>query len=245
MKDSKYNEILEKNILNKSTLNNYKLRLSLLKSKLNLDNDKNAYHKIMTNFDKYQPDLSQKIENISTQKNLITVILSLFKYGERQEKFKISYNKWLKYHKSLKNEKDENKEIVSKDELKRIYDKLKINNKLHDSLKNSMRTLLLLFSIYDNAKGYLGNIQLLKEHDNNIKNFIILENKTIYKNNKPHNLHYKIYKHIKISLNKYPRNYVFIAKDNKAYDSNNSFILYVRRTFKNLLGKNVGFNNIT
>lgn len=245
MKDYEYNEILEKNILNKNTLENYKLRLKSLKNILNLNSDNNAYHKIMTNFDKYQTQLSQKIENTSTQKNIITVILSLFKYGKRQDKFKISYNKWLRYHKSLKNINQDKKDTINKNQLKSIYNKLKEEDKLHDTLKNSMRTLLLLFSIYDDAKGYLANIKLLKEPDNNIKNFIILENKIIYKNNKKHELHPKIYKHLRFSLSKYPRDYIFIAKDNNAYDSNNSFILYVRRTFKNLLGKNIGFNNIT
>lgn len=244
MKDSEYIEILEKNILNKNTLDNYKLRLKSLKNILNLDNDKNGFHKIMTNYDKYQVELSQKIENPSTQKNIITSILTLFKYGKRQDKFKISYNKWLKYHKSIKNIK-QNKNIVNRSELKNIYNNLKKNGELHDTLKSSMRTLLLLFSIYQNAKGFLGNLEIIKEPNDKIKNFIILETKTIYKNNKIENLHPKIYKHLKLSLSKYPRNFVFIAKDNKPYDSNNSFILYVHRTFKNLFGKNIGFNNIT
>lgn len=245
MKDIEYIEILQTKILNKNTLENYKLRLKTLKNILNLNNDKNCFHNVITNFDKYQKELSQKIENPSTQKNIITAILALFKYGNRQDKFKISYNKWLKYHKSIEIIKeDKTKELINKNELKKIYKKLKKNDELHDTQKNSMRTLLLLFSIYQNAKGFLGNLQIIKEPNETIKNYIILENKLLYKNNKKENLHPKIYKHLKKSLDKYPRNFVFIAKDNKPYDSNNSFILYVRRTFESLIGKKIGFNNI-
>lgn len=210
--------LLSKNIPNKSTSENYIVRLNKLSSLLN----KPIYDIIKsTNMN----DIQILYPNPSTQKNVITVILSVFKYiPELSQKKPMLLKKWRAIHDEL-SKTEKSRPDISSDESPSISIKQKYQEykKPIESLSASQEYLLLSIATHS---------------PNQLIDFS--KRPTKGKITAPSDLADDILESVK----QFPRPFIFVDKSGQGFKSNNSFTVYVSRTFHKLFGKKIGINDL-
>jgi hypothetical protein len=250
--------ILNKNIENKKTKASYITRLETLTNKLN-----KSIYDIIKDPDIYYIKIKQLYISETSRKNMLTMILVIFKYIEELKIKKAkAKKKWVELHDELnkeqlekykKNEPSEKQlnNYVSFKEIEDKYKELSINP--HIDKKTSFEYLLLSITLNLRPKrADFGNVKILYSNKIPIKkNYIVLnsDDSYFYLNDYKTQKTYKqikekitpeLYKDIKESLKHYPREYLFTDKSNKPYINNNSYTKYVMRAYEHMFNRSVG-----
>lgn len=175
---------------------------------------------------------------------------------------------WKKYHddmnilqsvQSKKNKIPEKmkKNYVSTEEVELKVRELKKEEDPHNNLENSQQFLLLtLLTDIKPKRSDLGSMKIYRNTDPHKKdeNYLVLRDKI----SDPSYMVYQVYKTkkyfgrveedlsgdsirvLKQSLRRYPREYVFIDKFRRPFQSNDSYGKFVKRTFETKFGRELG-----
>ena len=256
------NEILDKAFPNVKTRENYKSRLRGLTKTLEMP-DPIA---ILKAPDTYYPKLQTLYPSFSTRKNMLTLILVLF----REDPALKSENpeaaaKWKQFHDDLvriqeakvRRSEPENKQIkqyTSYEEITEKYQELKKKTP-HNTLKSSQQFLLLSILVHLRPKrADLGAVKIYKEDDprKTDENYVVLREEggssylvmNLYKTSKYYqtveeDLPDELVKDLRTSLGRHPRDYVF-TKENGEPMSNNTYSVFVKHIFEELFGRSTG-----
>jgi hypothetical protein len=187
-----------------------------------------------------------KISNIyispCTLRGIVISILALFKHVEilKVKKAK-AYEQWRTYYDSIFVPVKESDDIeVNLVEIGEVA----MKKLTHVSKIDSMRKLLLLFIAH--AKQYdLGRVAIVEypNHKSPIadyiflngesKSYLVLKKKRIW-------LDKLLYTELKESIRLHPRGYLIVDEGGQPYVKQNSFVVFVSRTFAKVLGKPIG-----
>jgi hypothetical protein len=256
------NEILDKAFPNVKTRENYKSRLRGLTKTLEMPDPIT----ILKAPDTYYPKLQTLYPSFSTRKNMLTLILVLF----REDPTLKSENaeaaaKWKQFHDDLvriqeakvRRSEPEDKQVkqyTSYEEITEKYQDLKKKTP-HNTFKSSQQYLLLSILVHLRPKrADLGAVKIYKEDDPRKTdiNYIVLRTEggssylvmNLYKTSKYYqtveeDLPDELVKDLRISLGCHPRNYVFTKTDGTPM-SNNTYSVFVKHTFEELFGRSTG-----
>lgn len=263
MNDAEIDSVLVRAYAKKTTQDNYRYRLKHLAS--NVFSGKPIYDIIS------HPDTSYTVirgayPNISTRKNILTVILALFKHSERLQQLHANEQKrWktfhdhmdsfqeAKYKKHLPDMKQLAKYTPFEDiELK--YKELKRQPDPHASLQDSLQLVLLSIVVSTPPKrSDYGSMQVFNDTDPNIKeqNYLVLRQNTEsymvfnkYKSKESRRVDQElpasVVKDVRDSLRRYPRTYLFVNRFGNPFTTNDGYSKFVIRTFRRLFGKDTG-----
>ena len=250
---------------NQKTANNYLARLKHIKEICNED----SIYDVVSNPQKKYSCLQNKYPNVNTRKNVITVVLALFKHSpilsKRLEK---EHNQWKKFHDML-NSLQEAKykkslpdphqiaKYTTSDEMSDMYEKIKLSGDAHKTLADSQRYLILGMAVHMAPKrADLHTMRIYYENDPNKKdeNYLVLRRNAsassymvfnVYKTAKQYRrmddtLPLEFYKDVMDSLRIHPREYLFINIFKKPFGNNNAFTKFVIRTFEHFFGRRTG-----
>lgn len=259
--DSRFQEILEKTYKNKKTRDNYESRIRNLLKKLK----PNTLQDILENPDIHYPTIQKAYISLTTRKNLLTVILVLFREDtDLHETFQTAHEKWKKLHDDLVKHQDakirrsepEAKQIekyTSFEEIEKKYRELK-KRTYHDTERHSMQYVLLSVLVHLRPKrADLGSIHICKEKDprETDKNYIVLKKSgtsylvmnmyktSAYYQTVEEDLPEGLVRDIEQSLKRWPRTYLF-RKDDGDPMSNNTYSAFVKATFQDFFGRATG-----
>jgi hypothetical protein len=224
---------------------------------------KNIIHHILCHPKTYKPIIEEKYNHKElTIKNIATLILAIFKYADLKCKYEKSYKKWKEFHEEYyqketerynKNKPSETQKekYISYEEMQKVYKKIK---NPHETLTSSLRYCLL--SMYMNIRpkrSDFGNIAIYeKDPAKQDINYLVLPkkgdsyfvfnhiNKVTIKESIVEPIVKELQKVFLESLKIYPREYLFIGKDNLPFKTSNAYTKFVIRTFKHYFGKSVG-----
>jgi hypothetical protein len=227
--------------------------------------DNAEIHTIITNPDSSYPKLKSAYESLTTRKNLLTLILALFREDpELQKSAPKAYSKWKKLHDDLsklqeakiRRSEPEPKQIekyTSYEEITEKYESLRKRG-YHDTERHSMQYLLLSVLVHLRPKrADLGAIRIYKEKDprSTTENYIVLREKgasylvmNLFKTSKYYQTVEEeipdgLKRDIQISLSRWPRNYLFRKEDGEPM-SNNTYTVFVKKTFEIFFGRATG-----
>jgi len=259
--EAHFTKLLEAQFTNKMTLKSYLNRLKTIRSKL----DDASTYTILTHPDTYYPQLQKAYPSITTRKNMLTVILAIFRLDESlQTTHKAAYEAWKKKHTDLskleaakiRRSEPEEKQVekyTSYEEIEEKYEELKRRG-YHDTERHSMQFLLLSILVYLRPKrADLGAIKIYKEKDprGTEENYIVLRSKgasylvmNLFKTSKYYQtveeeIPPALKKDIDTSLARWPREYLF-RKDDGEPMSNNTYSVFVKKTFEEFFGRATG-----
>ncbi len=256
--EEKYDKILERVFPNEKTRENYASRLRSLVKRMGLS----SLTDILGSPETYYPKMQEAYESLTTRRNVITAILVLFR--EDNELSRVHRDKWKVYHDALtrhqevriKRSEPEDKQVAkytSFEEIESKYGDLKGGN-VHTTRQKSMQYVLLSLLVHMRPKrADLGSIQIYYDVDPaaDDKNYIVLRKKgasflamNIYKTSKHHSrieedLPPVFVKDLRASLQRWPREYLFVKEDGEPM-SNNTYSQFVMRIFKELFGRSTG-----
>ena len=261
MDDAHFRSLIDAAYTNEKTRAEYQRRLNSLQRAVA---DTRIYD-ILTNPDVYYEKLRAAYESITTRKNLLTLVMALFREDEELRKTAAdAYARWKKLHEDLARLQEARvrrsepadkqvKKYTSFEEIEAKYDELARRGP-HDTLRNSMKFLLLSFIKHIRPKrADLGALRVYTEKDprHTDENYIVLRTKgssflvmNLYKTSKYYqtveeDLPEGLTRDIRASLSRHPRDYIFQKSDGKPY-SNSVYATYVRRTFEELFGRATG-----
>lgn len=252
------------NATSEATRKTHESRLSSL-MKITHDHTKFSLMRIISNPDKYSKRLKKQYPSPTTQKNLVTTVLSVFKYMDLQCKLQEAHEKWLNVHKELheqqtlkvkENKPSPNQEqaYVSFEEIKKKYKELKHGDDPHATLRDSLILTFLAFTVYQKPKrADLGCVRIYntengKATENYIRllddsSFIVLNKYKTAKTNGPiiEELQPKFVRALRRSLKVHPRQYLFVQGNGEPFTKNNSYTQFIIRNMERLFdGKRVG-----
>ena len=275
MDDAFFYEKLKTKIINQNTSLNYSQRLNALLNNVKdfLDETKqNIPHKLMlhilTHPSKYKPIIENKYKNVElTIKNVLTLILSIFKHADLKCKYEKSYKKWKEFHAEYLHKENEryNKNLptdvqrenyISFEEIEKVFKNIKDP---HSTMKSSLQyCLIAMYMKIRPKRSDFGNIRIFKTDPGKADiNYLVLSakkkdcffvfnhlNKVSVKESiiEPVNLSLKTI--FLESLDKYPRKHIFVGQDEKPFKTPNAFGKFVTRTFETYFGKRVGTSMI-
>jgi len=256
------NEILDKAFPNVKTRENYKSRLRGLTKTLETP-DPIA---ILKAPDVYYPKLQTLYPSFSTRKNMLTLILVLFREDSTlKTENEPAAAKWKQYHDDLvriqeakvrrsEPEPKQIKQYTSYEEITEKYQELKKKTP-HNTLKSSQQFLLLSILVHLRPKrADLGAVKIYKEDDprKTDENYIVLRTEggssylvmNLYKTSKYYqtveeDLPEELTKDLRTSLSRHPREYVFTKEDGTPM-SNNTYSVFVKHIFEELFGRSTG-----
>jgi len=252
--------ILNKTIENEVTKNTYISKLNTLSAKLN-----KSIYEILKDPKIYYAKMKELYPSNATQKNFVTMILSVFKLVDQLNiKKQIAHKLWKEIHESLRDKENihykknqpsakQLENYLSFAEIQEKYNAL-TNSNPHKTKKDSLEYLLLSISLNLRPKrADYGNVSIVyPSMKTAAKNYIFLDKKhnsylilREYKTSKTYNkikeqLSIQLYENIKESLTKYPRQYLFTDRNNQPYLKKGSYSTYVLRAYERLFGKKVG-----
>ena len=263
MDDNEIESLLKKAYTNQTTLKNYIHRLHHMRDTI-MKGQK--LYTIISNADSSYEKIRQAYPNISTRKNFITVILSLFKQSEKlREELSEQQNRWKTFHDHMDSFQEAkykkhmpDKKQMSKytpfEEIELKYKELKRTNP-HETLQNSLQYVLLSIIVSTPPKrSDYGELEIYHDHDPQKKenNYIVINTNrpsflvfNKYKTSKTYKridqeLPTSTTKDIKDSLRRYERKYLFVNRYNNPYITHDGFSKYVVRVFTRLFGRNTG-----
>jgi len=254
-----YIELIEKEFKNPNTQKNYLNRLKTLEQKLNATIDD-----ILKNPDTYYPKLQKLYTSISTRKNLLTVILALFRIDEALKTQEVAGKRWHALHTDLtryeiakvKRSEPSDKQIekyTSYEEIESKYDEIKRRGP-HETERASMQFLLISVLVHLRPKrADLGAIHIYRDKDprKTDENYIVLRAKgssylvmNLYKTSEYYqtveeDLPEELVRDIETSLRRWPRDYL-IRKDDGEPMTNNTYSAFVKATFQQIFGRATG-----
>ena len=258
--DTHYMKLLEAEYPNPTTFDAYKKRMKALKEKTG----DAALHDVFLNPDTHYPKLKAAYTNLTTRKNMLTLVLAMFRIDKELAKHTEAAAKWKKLHDDLAKLQDakirrsepEEKQVAkytSYEEIQVKYEELKKRG-YHDTEKHSAQYLLLSILVHLRPKrADLGAIQIFKEKDPRRTdiNYIVLRSKgasylvmNVYKTSKYYQtveeeLPESLKRDILTSLSRWPRDYLFQKRDGEPM-SNNTYSVFVKNTFGELFGRATG-----
>jgi len=257
------NQVLDRAFPNVKTRENYKSRLRGLTKSLNEADP----FVILKAPDTYYPKLQQLYPSFSTRKNMLTLILVLF----REDLALKSGNpeasaRWKQFHDDLvriqeakvRRSEPEDKQVkqyTSYEEITQKYQELKKKTP-HNTLKSTQQFLLISILVHLRPKrADLGAVKVYNTNDpkKTDENYIVLRKETegtsylvmnLYKTSKYYqtveeDLPNELVKDLKTSLGRHPRTYIF-TKENGTPMSNNTYSVFVKHTFEELFGRSTG-----
>ena len=258
--DEHYMKLLEAEYTNPQTRKTYEKRMKVLKEKC----DNADFHDIFLNPDTHYPKLKRAYANLTTRKNILTLILSMFRIDKELAKHAEAATKWKKLHDDLaklqdakirRSEPDERQveKYTSYEEITAKYEELKKRG-YHDTEKHSAQYLLLSILVHLRPKrADLGAITIFKEKDprRTDMNYIVLRSKgasylvmNLYKTSKYYQtveeeLPEALKRDITTSLARWPREFLFRKRDGEPL-SNNTYSVFVKNTFAEFFGRATG-----
>lgn len=257
----RYIDILTKVYTNPKTRANYIHRLTNLGSKLPGD----ALDDILKNPETYYPKIQKVYTSFITRKNLLTVLLVLFREDELlHNEHKEAHTMWRKLHDDLaklqnakvRRSEPDDKQIekyTSFEEIEAKYEEMK-KRASHDTERKSLQFLLLSVLVHLRPKrADLGAIAIYREKDprKTDANYVVLRRKgssylvmNVYKTSKYYqtveeDLPEGLVKDIETSLARWPRDTLFRKSDGEPM-SNNTYSAFVKNTFEVLFGRATG-----
>ena len=259
--EERFVKILIDTYENEKTRENYVSRIRGLMKKVNAS----TLLEILVNPDVYYPKIQKLYPSLTTRKNVLTVLLVMFREDEAlKTTHATEHTKWKKLHDDLTKHQDakvrrsepEAKQVekyTSYEEIEAKYDELKKRGP-HDTERHSMQFLLISILTHLRPKrADLGRIFIYKEKDprKTDANYIVLRTKgtsylvmNVYKTSTYHqtveeDLPEGLVKDIQTSLARWPRDYL-IRKDDGEPMSNNTYSAFVKATFEQLFGRATG-----
>lgn len=264
--DDHFLALLTRAYSNEKTRENYMSRLRGLQA--NLKGDAAAppsLYTILTDPETYYPKLKEAYESLTTRKNVLTTLLSLFRLDDalrashaeahrvwNQRHDELSRLQSAKVRRSEPSEKQVEK-YTSFEEIEAKYEDLRRTGP-HKTLRESMMFVLLSIMVHLRPKrADLGATQIYKDTDPRVttENYIVLRSHgssylvmNLYKTSKYYqtveeDLPEGLVHDLKTSLRRWPRKYVF-QKANGEPMSNNTYSAFVRSTFEQYFGRATG-----
>ena len=238
-----------------------------------IQNTKTDLYDILTHPEKYTKWISDNFSSLQTQKSYLSAILAVFKHTPHlKEKEKTHYYQWYQEFKKVHEKIDERyKQNEPTKKQKDAYVPFQEIVAKRDSLpKGSKERLLLsLYTYLPPLRSDFNKVYLYTKSYKNYeeKNYILLfEPYTLvlndFKTKKTKEGYEKalpkeLVEEIEASLEKQPRSWLFVDRENEPYISG-SFTKWANRTLKNLFGKpltislirhsyinHLDFNNLT
>jgi hypothetical protein len=257
----RFNQVLDKAFANVKTRENYKSRLRGLTKSLEVEDP----IVILKAPDTYYPKLQTLYPSFSTRKNMLTLILVLYREDDQlKAENPAAAAKWKQFHDDLvriqeakvRRSEPEAKQIEKYTSYEEITDKYReLKGKTpHNTLKSSQQFLLLSMLVHLRPKrADLGAVKIYKEDDprKTDENYIVLRSEgtsylvmNLYKTSKYYqtveeDLPDELTADLRKSLARHPRNYVFI-KENGEPMSNNTYSVFVKNIFEQLFGRATG-----
>jgi len=215
--------------------------------------------------DQYYPRIQVAYPSITTRKNMLTVILALFREDEDLKKEFASIGaKWRKLHDDLtrlqvakvKRSEPSDKQVdkyTSFEEIEKKYEEMSKKSP-HATERLSMQFLLISILVHMRPKrADLGAIKIYHDKDprSTEENYIVLRAKgssylvmNMYKTSKYYqtveeDIPEGLKKDIQTSLARWPREYL-IRKENGEPMSNNTYSAFVKATFQHVFGRATG-----
>ena len=188
-------------------------------------------------------------KSVASQKNVITLILAIFKRVPiLVQKKPQAYQKWFAIHKELGSQITAPKECeITLDDIKQKYEELK-QNKPHSTKQQSMLYVLLSLIMHIRKRPDYGLLSVVvpPNHTSRSKDYIVLHDDVPYMvlNNKKLRVPRTLYEDLKESIDDYPRSFVFTDTKNEHYTKTNSYNVFVIRAFQKAFGKKIGVNNL-
>jgi hypothetical protein len=259
--EAHYVSVLKKKYSNPVTLSTYLKRMKSIREALHGA----EIHDILMDPETYYPQLQKAYPSITTRKNLLTLILALFREDDELGKKNVAAaDLWRKKHTDLtrleqakvrRSEPDEKQveKYTSFEEITKKYEDLKTRGH-HDTQRHSLQFLLLSVLVHLRPKrADLGAIKVYKEKDPRIndENYIVLRSKggsylvmNLYKTSKYYrtveeDISEGLQRDIETSLRRYPRDYLFVKDDGDPM-SNNTYSVFVKKTFEEFFGRATG-----
>jgi len=257
----RFNQVLDKAFANVKTRENYKSRLRGLTKSLN-EADPLI---VLKSPDTYYPKLQTLYPSFSTRKNMLTLILVLYREDDQlKAENPAAAAKWKQFHDDLvriqeakvRRSEPEAKQIEKYTSYEEINDKYReLKGKTpHNTLKSSLQFLLLSMLVHLRPKrADLGAVKIYMEDDprKTDENYIVLRSEgtsylvmNLYKTSKYYqtveeDLTDELTADLRKSLARHPRNYVF-TKENGEPMSNNTYSVFVKNIFEQLFGRATG-----
>jgi hypothetical protein len=210
------------------------------------------------------PQLQAAYPSLLSRKNLLTLILVLFREDADLAKNEAAYKQWKQFHDDLarhmdakvKRSEPSDKQIEKYTSYEEIEKEYEAKKKLspHASERGSYQFLLLSILVHLKPKrADFGAVKIYRDTDpkDTTQNYIVLRSKgssflalNMYKTSK----HYQtveedlpegLKRDIEASLARWPRTYLF-QKENGEAMSNNTYSAFVKATFHQLFGRATG-----
>lgn len=259
--DAHYIDLLKAKYTNQLTLKTYTTRLQSMKEKLGAP----SIHDVLINPDTYYPQIQKAYTSLTTRKNILTSILSLYREdASLREHHPETHERWRKLHEDLaklqdakvrRSEPDEKQveKYTSFEEIEAKYLELRKRGP-HDTERHSMQYILLSVLVHLRPKrADLGNIRIFREKDPRQTdiNYLVLRARgtsylvmNLYKTSKYYqtveeDLPEGLCVDVETSLKRWPRDYLF-RKDDGEPMSNNTYSVFVKKTFEEYFGRGTG-----
>ncbi len=197
--------------------------------------------------------IEENYTNIKTRKNYITAIMSYIKSHDYKASYSVFYDKLIDYSTSIEKEYDSNKIPKRRmDAYLNWNDLINIRDKLaKDSYASKGHLLFSMYSYIEPVRQDYGNVRILKkgfrsEKNKTQNNYIVLTSRPylILNNYKTSDTYgtvkitipIALKKIIMKSLEKQPREYLFMNVDGKPYNDN-SFTKFANRLLVDITGR--------
>jgi hypothetical protein len=260
---AKYRGVLSKSITSDKSLASYETRLQKLSEKTNKSLDF-----IIQNPRQIYPLIKQHYPNITTRKNVMTPILTLFKNDGSLQQHTEAWSQWRRYHDDMNSLQEANakKNQMSSKQEKNYTSTEEVALKIlelkkadaHKTLQSSMQYVLLnLLNDIKPKRSDLGNVLIYRNIDphNTQINYLVLSDKEAMQSyfvlnaySKTKKVYGKVEEEIsqacasviKESLRRYPREHLFVNRFGKPYMNNDSYGKFVVKCFSDHFGRKTG-----
>jgi hypothetical protein len=264
MNDATIRAIISDNYKNAKTSETYTSRLNVLQSTC----DNKPLFEILKNPESHYETLKAKYTNIITRKNMLTLILALFKYSTRLKNLLTTqYQQWAKYHDYM------DRFVEAQYEQQRVPDARQLakytpfedmeakylelqKTDPHQTLQSSLHYVFLSIILSTPPKrADYGEMKIYRDKDPKVKdaNYVVLHTNSktpsyfVFRAFKTQEKYIRIdeviptktLKDITTSLRRYPRENLFINRFGNPY-SNKLFSKFVIRAFETMFGRATG-----
>jgi hypothetical protein len=271
MNDSDFTVLIRNSYPNHNTAHNYIVRLKKLQQACS-DSHSGALlpiHIILSKPAVYYDKIRASYPNINTRKNMLTLILSLFKFSpELRVELEAQHKRWKKYHEDMDGFQEAriskgmpSVEQLAKytpmEEIRLKYDELKRGDP-HTDRQTSLHFILLSICLNTPPKrSNYGSMRIYRDTDPNIKdtNYLVLHSPegrvpsymvfTQFKTAKTYQridevLNKQLYKDVCDSLRRHPRDYLFVNRFGQPFKTNHLYSIYVIACFQRMFGRKTG-----